>query len=91
MEEKTLSEELKCCMETKYWHCGKCEYRKPETTLICKGLLQKVYERIKKYEEMFPCNIGDTVYTNYSMQGWYFKKENRPYEAKLNKTLTVIP
>lgn len=28
-------------------------------------------------------NIGNTVYTNYSMQGWYFKKENRPYEANV--------
>lgn len=30
-----------------------------------------------------PCNVGDTVYTNYSMQGWYFRKENRPYSAKI--------
>lgn len=30
-----------------------------------------------------PCTLGDTVYTNVSMQGWYFRKENRPYEAKV--------
>lgn len=30
-----------------------------------------------------PCAVGDTVYTNVSMQGWYFRKENRPYEAKV--------
>ncbi|WP_458397430.1 hypothetical protein [Anaerotignum sp.] len=30
-----------------------------------------------------PCAIGDTVYTNTAMQGWYLRKENRPYEAKV--------
>lgn len=30
-----------------------------------------------------PCAVGDTVYTNISMKGWYFRKENRPYEAKV--------
>lgn len=31
----------------------------------------------------FPCTIGDTVYTNHSMQGWYMHRKNRPYEAKV--------
>ncbi len=30
-----------------------------------------------------PCAVGDTVYTNISMQGWYFRKEDRPYKAKI--------
>lgn len=30
-----------------------------------------------------PCYVGDTVYTNYSMQGWYMHRKNRPYEAKV--------
>lgn len=30
-----------------------------------------------------PCKIGDTVYTNISMQGWYFRSKNRPYSAKV--------
>lgn len=30
-----------------------------------------------------PCKVGDTVYTNISIQGWYFRKENRPYKAKV--------
>lgn len=29
------------------------------------------------------CKMGDTIYTNISMQGCYFRKENRPYEAKI--------
>lgn len=31
----------------------------------------------------FPCTIGDTMYTNHSMQGWYMHRKNRPYEAKV--------
>ena len=30
-----------------------------------------------------PCNVGDTVYTNFSMQGWYMRKKDRPYKAKI--------
>lgn len=30
-----------------------------------------------------PCNIGDYVYTNWSMQGWYMRKDARPYKAKV--------
>lgn len=31
----------------------------------------------------FPCDIGDTVYTNCRMQGWYFREKDKPYEAKI--------
>lgn len=30
-----------------------------------------------------PCNVGDVVYTNLSMHGWYFRKKDRPYKAKI--------
>lgn len=60
MEEKKLSEELRHCLEGD--DCVDCQYHKPETKFICKGLLQKAYEVVKRYEEMFPCWIGDTVY-----------------------------
>lgn len=60
MAEKKLSEELRRCLEDD--SCGDCQYHKPETKFICKDLLQKAYERIKEYEEMFPCNIGDVLY-----------------------------
>ena len=31
----------------------------------------------------FPCDIGDTVYTNCRMKGWYFREKDKPYEAKI--------
>ncbi len=30
-----------------------------------------------------PCKVGETVYTNFSMQGWYMRKKDRPYKAKI--------
>ncbi len=50
MSEKKLSEELRHCLEDD--GCGDCQYHKPETKFICKGLLQKAYEVVKRYEEM---------------------------------------
>lgn len=60
MAEKKLSEELRHCLEDK--SCGDCQYRKPETKFTCSGLLQKAYERIKEYEEIFTCKPGDKLY-----------------------------
>lgn len=30
-----------------------------------------------------PCDVGDTVYTNCRMQGWYFREKDKPYAAKI--------
>lgn len=60
MAEKKLSEELRHCLEDDA--CGDCQYRKPETKFTCRGLLQKAYEVVNRYEEMFPCKVGDMVY-----------------------------
>jgi hypothetical protein len=78
MAEKKLSEELRRCLEDDA--CGDCQYHKPETKFICKGLLQKAYEAVKRYEEMFPCKVGDIV--------WRVHKEtklspNRVYECRV--------
>lgn len=48
-------------------------------------------ERLKEYEDLeeqgkilkLSVAVGDTVYTNCSMQGWYFRKKNQPYAAKV--------
>lgn len=60
MAEKKLSEELEFCLKSD--SCYGCEYYDVEIKSTCRSLLQKAYERIKEYEEMFPCRIGDTVY-----------------------------
>lgn len=60
MAEKKLSEELRFCIEQD--GCSKCSCFETKSKLTCPGLLQKAYETVKRYEEMFTCNIGDTVY-----------------------------
>lgn len=60
MAERKLSEELRKCLEGKT--CWECSYYEAETKVTCSGLLQKAHEAVKRYEEMFPCEIGDTVY-----------------------------
>ena len=30
-----------------------------------------------------PCKVGQTVYTNFAMQGWYYRAKDRPYSAKI--------
>lgn len=60
MAEKKLSEELRHCIEQD--GCSKCSCFETQSKLTCPRLLQKAYEVVKRYEEMFPCWIGDTVY-----------------------------
>ncbi|MCI8378684.1 MAG: hypothetical protein HFH72_09225 [Lachnospiraceae bacterium] len=60
MTEKKLSEELRFCIEQD--GCSKCSCFEKQSKLTCPGLLQKAYEVVKRYEEMFPCWVGDTVY-----------------------------
>ena len=60
MAEKKLSEELRHCLEDDA--CGDCQYHEHETKFVCKGLLQRAHEVIKRYEEMLPCKVGDNLY-----------------------------
>lgn len=78
MVEKKLSEELRHCLEGN--GCSKCSNYQSESRLTCPALLQKAYEVVKRYEEMFPCKVGDVV--------WFVHKAtkvspNRVYECRV--------
>lgn len=30
-----------------------------------------------------PCNVGDTLYTNLSVSGWYLRNKDKPYSVKV--------
>ena len=32
---------------------------------------------------VIPVKVGDTVYTNFAMRGWYFRDKDRPYSARV--------
>lgn len=49
---------------------------------VCKANGWKLFKDKSKIIEL-PCKVGDVVYVNFSMQGWYLRKKNRPYIAKI--------
>lgn len=71
-----------------------CEYCKAteEGNEDCRGCaINQCFNKLGEYEDLeeqgklqnLPCAVGDSVYTNTSMQGWYFRKKDRPYKAKV--------
>lgn len=48
-------------------------------------------EKVSKYETakedgrlvVLPCKVGQCVYTNHSMSGWYMRKSERPYLGRV--------
>ena len=77
----TLSEAIKHCEER--IDCSECGKEHKQ--------LAEWLGKLKHYEDLeaqgrlieMPCYVGDIMYTNYSMQGWYMHRKNRPYEAKV--------
>ena len=55
-----LSEQIKNCLDGS--GCKDCESYEQKSVLTCRVLLEKAYERIKRYEDIFPCEVGDKVY-----------------------------
>lgn len=53
--------------------------------------MNNAYYKLKEYEDAeeqgllykLPFKIGDTVYTPLSMSGWYLRKSDSPYKAKV--------
>lgn len=91
--QRLTSYESKCKREMicKHEDCDIREEYCPHTDEDNCPCLQEVLEKLAYYEDLeeqglllkIPCKVGDTVYTNTSVKGWYFRKENRPYEAKV--------
>lgn len=80
MAEKKLSEELRHCLEGN--GCADCACYETKSVLTCRGLLQKAYEVVKRYEEMeekgkfikLPFTTGDEV--------WVID-ESKPFRCKV--------
>lgn len=58
MEQKLL-DQIKRCLD--FEGCGECKHVGEKPIMTCRKLLEEVYEEIKRYKDMFPCNVGDTV------------------------------
>lgn len=47
-------------------------------------ILEEEARYLLKYGVILPpCKVGDTVYTNTAMQGWYYRTKDRPYTARI--------
>jgi hypothetical protein len=60
-----------CDKNCKYAHLESCYKDRTADWLLSNGVIVP------------PCKVGDTVYTNFAMQGWYFRDKCRPYSAKV--------
>ena len=51
------------------------------------GALRHAHELVTAESEgrllVLPCKVGDTVYLNIAMSGWYLRSRDRPYSAKV--------
>lgn len=72
--------ECACCIYPEYQgKCNECQMHVDVAVKLCEyeqaeddGLLVRL-----------PCKVGDTVYSNNSIAGWYMRKKDRPYKAKV--------
>lgn len=52
---------------------------------------QDIFEKLDYYEDLeeqglllkLPCKVGDIVWSIVSMSGWYLRKKDMPYQAKV--------
>ena len=66
------------------YHCGIAVIKN-------KDLLKEAMEKLAHYEDLadngklleLPCGVGDVVYTNMRVSGWYFKEKDKPYKAEI--------
>ena len=55
------------------------------------GAIDDCLEKLEEYETaeeegrlvVLPCKVGQCVYTNFSMSGWYMRKGKRPYIGRI--------
>ena len=55
------------------------------------GIVVAIMKKLREYETaeeegrlvILPCKIGQCVYTNHSMVGWYMRKTERPYLGRV--------
>ena len=66
--------------------------KSPNIEINCGGDdFQNIIDKLAEYESaeeegrlvVLPCKVGQCVYTNFSMSGWYMRKGKRPYIGRI--------
>ena len=46
------------------------------------GKTYKLYT-LNENVQILPCKIGDSLWTNFSMSGWYLREKDKPYQVRI--------
>ena len=88
-----MTEHKRLTTKEKYPHGAEGVSKDKLTGKYCRGVFEATacVEKLAKYETaeeegrlvVLPCKVGQCVYTNFSMSGWYMRKGKRPYIARI--------
>lgn len=62
-----------------------------ETPILGARREYELYQRLGRYEDAeeqglllrLPCKVGNILWTNHRMQGWYFRAKDAPYRVQV--------
>lgn len=88
-----MTEHKRLTTKEKYPHGAEGVSKDKLTGKYCRGVFEATacVEKLAEYETaeeegrlvVLPCKVGQCVYTNFSMSGWYMRKGKRPYIGRI--------
>lgn len=88
-----MTEHKRLTTKEKYPHGAEGVSKDKLTGKYCRGVFEATacVEKLAEYENaeeegrlvVLPCKVGQCVYTNFSMSGWYMRKDKRPYIGRI--------
>lgn len=92
-EVERVTEHKRLTTKEKYPHGAEGVSKDKLTGKYCRGVFEATacVEKLAEYETaeeegrlvVLPCKVGQCVYTNFSMSGWYMRKGKRPYIGRI--------
>ena len=88
-----MTEHKRLTTKEKYPHGAEGVSKDKLTGKYCRGVFEATacVEKLAEYETaeeegrlvVLPCKVGQCVYTNFFMSGWYMRKGKRPYIGRI--------
>ena len=88
-----MTEHKRLTTKEKYPHGAEGVSKDKLTGKYCRGVFEATacVEKLAEYETaeeegrlvVLPCKVGQCVYTNFSMSGWYMRKGKCPYIGRI--------
>lgn len=86
MERLTIDQAIAHAQEVAETRTDLCDECRQEHEQLAKWLTKlKAYNDAEQDGQLvvLPCKVGDEVWTNFAMSGWYFRDKDRPYHARV--------